>query len=105
MHKPSVVLSDSDSHTQGLVSFVPNFFNLNMQEAIKSVNLEKDIPLRMNKVKGEYLFLLDRSYSMDGTRIVKAKEALLLFLKSLPQESYFNVVSFGNKHKFLFEQS
>ena len=32
-----------------------------------------------------------------------AKEALILFLKSLPPDSYFNVVSFGNNFKFLYD--
>ena len=53
----------------------------------------------------EYIFLLDRSGSMGGARITKAKEALVLFIKSLPQDSYFNIVSFGSGSKKLFEQS
>lgn len=32
---------------------------------------------------------------MSGSRVQKAKEALIIFLKSLPLNSYFNVVSFG----------
>ena len=42
---------------------------------------------------------------MGGNRIKKAKEALIFFLKSLPEGSYFNVYSFGNSYKKLFEIS
>jgi len=55
----------------------------------------------MSKSKGEFIFLLDRSGSMSGIRIEKAKEALIFFLKSLPSDSYFNVVSFGTNFSFL----
>lgn len=48
------------------------------------------------------MFLLDRSGSMGGKRIEKAKEALILFIKSLPQDTYFNVVSFGSGSNKLF---
>jgi uncharacterized protein with von Willebrand factor type A (vWA) domain len=59
----------------------------------------------MNAVKGEYIFLLDRSGSMGGSRIKKAVEALCLFLKSLPEDTYFNVISFGNQSSFLHNSS
>ena len=46
-------------------------------------------------------FLLDRSGSMSGSRIEKAREALILFLRSLPPGCMFSVVSFGTFHRFL----
>ena len=42
---------------------------------------------------------------MGGNRIEKAKEALILFVKSLPQDTFFNVVSFGSGSSSLFPKS
>lgn len=54
---------------------------------------------------GEFLLLLDRSGSMQGTRIEMAREATLLFIKSLPPGCMFNVVSFGTGMEQLFPTS
>ena len=59
----------------------------------------------MSKIKAEYIFFLDRSGSMSGERIGKATQSLIIFLKSLPQDSFFNVISFGNDFEFLFPSS
>jgi hypothetical protein len=41
-----------------------------------------------------------------GEKAIKtAKEALKLFLHSLPDGSYFNVVSFGTDFEYLFKES
>ena len=52
---------------------------------------------------GEFTFVLDRSYSMTGNPMETAKEALKLFLHSLPLGSKFNVFSFGSDYESVFE--
>ena len=42
---------------------------------------------------------------MHGNRIKLAKKALMLFIRSLPSNSLFNVVSFGSSYKLMFDQS
>ncbi|XP_055022942.1 von Willebrand factor A domain-containing protein 5A-like [Boleophthalmus pectinirostris] len=63
---------------------------------------------------GEFVFLLDRSGSMDcsmghrresGSRIASARDTLLLLLKSLPMGCYFNIYSFGSTFEQIFLES
>ncbi|XP_051252700.1 von Willebrand factor A domain-containing protein 5A isoform X19 [Dicentrarchus labrax] len=63
---------------------------------------------------GEFVFLLDRSGSMDcpmdrskrrETRIGSARDTLLLLLKSLPMGCYFNIYSFGSSFQHIFPKS
>ncbi|XP_041850363.1 von Willebrand factor A domain-containing protein 5A-like isoform X9 [Melanotaenia boesemani] len=63
---------------------------------------------------GEFVFLLDRSGSMDcsinnskqeETRIGSARDTLLLLLKSLSMGCYFNIYSFGSRFEHIFPKS
>jgi hypothetical protein len=42
---------------------------------------------------------------MGGDRIKQAKNSLILFLKSLPEPSIFNIISFGSNFKRMFKTS
>jgi hypothetical protein len=42
---------------------------------------------------------------MDGDSIESAKMALTLFLKSLPEDCVFNIISFGSKCSSLWKES
>ena len=49
-----------------------------------------------------FIFIVDRSGSMTvNNRIVITIEALKLFLRSLPVNSKFSLISFGTKHSFM----
>lgn len=95
-HLPSYVLGRTDVSSTAMLSFIPKFCELSLDDAMKASLSKKELETDMSAAKGEYIFLLDRSGSMGGSRIEKAKEALILFLKSLPVQTYFNVVSFGS---------
>ncbi|GJE93119.1 von Willebrand domain-containing protein [Phanerochaete sordida] len=54
----------------------------------------------------EYVFLVDRSGSMNGDRIEMAKKALVMLLRALPsQGTHFNIFSFGSHCDSLWPQS
>ena len=52
----------------------------------------------------EFIFLIDRSGSMSGSYIKSARETLILFLKSLPENSRFNIIGFGSRFEKLFPE-
>lgn len=53
----------------------------------------------------EFIFFLDKSGSMEGDRIVQAKKALKIYLRSLPVGSKFNVVAFDDEYFSIFTES
>ena len=89
-----------------MVTFLPYFSNLSIDDAMR-VQLSNDekFDVDMKSSRSEFIFLLDRSGSMWGERMEKAKEALILFLQSLPINSYFNIISFGSNFQFMYKES
>lgn len=55
--------------------------------------------------RGEFIFLLDRSGSMEGQKISMVIQSVLLFIKSLPTDSIFNIISFGSSYERMFPVS
>ena len=53
----------------------------------------------INETPGLFIFLIDQSGSMWGKSIELVKKALLLFIQSLPKESYFQLIGFGSEYK------
>ena len=47
-----------------------------------------------------YIFLLDQSGSMSGERMKLCSKALLLFLQSLNEKCYFQLVGFGSNYEY-----
>ena len=56
----------------------------------------------INDFKGNFIFVIDRSGSMSGNRINLAKLSLIYFLKSLPEDNKFNIISFGSDYSVLY---
>ncbi|CAF1362603.1 unnamed protein product [Adineta ricciae] len=57
-------------------------------------------------ITNEFIFVVDCSGSMDEeNKIELARQAMLLFLKSLPVNCHFNIVRFGSNHQSLFPET
>ena len=69
-----------------------------------AITISPNLPPNENSIK-EFIFVVDCSFSMTGKSIKKAAECLEFFIKSLPPNSYFNVIRFGSKYVKLFEKS
>ncbi|XP_037037778.1 von Willebrand factor A domain-containing protein 5A-like [Bradysia coprophila] len=76
-HQPRLYSENSDNgngSTAAMIQLLPSF--------------------KLKEQKTELIFVLDRSGSMMGQSIRSAKEALTLFLHSMPVDCYFNVLGF-----------
>lgn len=112
INKPMVLAQKLGDEYALMVSFLSDMTP--ESEVQKRMNIVKSLPdidstLRYSQnldscmKPGEFYFVLDRSYSMTGDPIATAKEALKLFIRSIPSGSYFNVYSFGSTFEQIFE--
>ena len=70
-----------------------------------SITISPNLEEKTSETTTEFVFVVDCSGSMSGRSISKAAECLELFIRSLPENSYFNIVRFGSSYDKLFESS
>lgn len=63
---PSVVFGRTDAGSSAVLSLVPRFCSLSLDDAYRAAVEGKGFDADMGSVRGEFVFLLDRSGSMDG---------------------------------------
>ncbi|CAH8472002.1 unnamed protein product [Schistosoma rodhaini] len=106
-HDLQMVLSLSDPLTSlsSLEYGDPNQLSILAMNCLM-VQLLPDIPnvVSSKDMRYEFVFLIDRSGSMEGDNISYAKTSLLLFLKSLPMSCRFQIVGFGSYFAALFPE-
>ena len=79
-NEPKIVMEKGkDGSIVAMLSFVPSF--------------------ALRKQEAEFIFLVDCSGSMRGDSIRVAREALEVFIASLPVTAHFNVVKFGSSYR------
>lgn len=62
-------------------------------------------PTLVDDFNGEIIFIADRSGSMGGSKMNTLRDAMTVFLKSLPKECHLNIYSFGSSYSSLWEKS
>ncbi|PKC09377.1 hypothetical protein RhiirA5_398758 [Rhizophagus irregularis] len=81
------------------------FLEYNPETQTNCVMLTLVPKFSLNTTITELIFVVDRSGSMSGEPMKKAAEALELLLRSISEDCYFNVVSFGSHNDSLFPKS
>ena len=90
LNKPEFIKEPKDS--------IDEDENLNYYSLVKNKEEENQ------KQKECYIFLLDQSGSMSGDRINLSCKSLLLFLQSLHENCFFQLIGFGSDFKFFSDK-
>jgi von Willebrand factor type A domain len=95
-------------------NFLPNINDVSPEEVIGFLKLkkwkhevyaEKFLPLDMKDAQAEFIFIIDRSGSMEGSRIQNSIDSLISFISQTPEKSYINILHFGSKYSLHFGKS
>ncbi|CAI2375453.1 unnamed protein product [Moneuplotes crassus] len=113
IRKPQITLQTSDKHPEEVLAHITCIPRISDEEEVA----EEEIPSEDDEAaktsgedefdiaSGEFIFVIDRSGSMGGSRIKIAKDALKLFIQSLPSVSKFNIVGFGTRLDIMYPES
>ena len=114
MFKPNYKLVQHSQYKDTIVAsinFFPDFNKLTTDQAKAKISsgmydeTPETLKTDYENSKGEFIFIIDRSGSMNGKRISKARSALISFLKQLPKNAYFNIISYGSTFHYMFTYS
>ena len=94
------------NNTSIALTFTYNSSNLNIPVPKDKPDEENDLSYynsfqkdSVNDLPSLFVFLIDQSGSMRGKSIELVKQALILFMQSLPPKSYFQLIGFGSTYE------
>jgi uncharacterized protein with von Willebrand factor type A (vWA) domain len=70
-----------------------------------SLSIFKPYQTEGNRENNEFIFIIDGSGSMEGSRIEQARPYLTFFIHSLPSSFFFNIIHFRSNFKSLFPEA
>jgi len=88
-YEPQVYIESSPQYntTAIMLSFVPDF----------------SLDLLNTDAKTEFIFIIDRSGSMEGEKIKQLQQAMSLIIDLIPSDSLLNIIGFGESFSALFD--
>lgn len=103
MMRPQLLFEESSKFPDEIAvsaSFVPTFEPPQPQEEAEV--LQDEQPESTSLTNGEdffFVFIVDRSGSMSGNRIRVTRDAMKLFMQSLPTGCKFQIIGFGSNYE------
>lgn len=111
INTPQILLAhdknDQEMPYAAQITFFPNFNIEDVDETYQRYQEDSQYEFQVdqNNLRGEYIFIVDRSGSMSGTRMSMTAQVLSQLLALLPKDSYYNVISFGSAYQAMYPES
>ena len=101
MLRPELIWEEHKDQVAVMVSFVPTFQHI---EPNSEGVFDGEVPKPTTQINGEdffYVFLVDHISSMGERRMEVTKDALKLFMQSLPPKCKFQIISYGTSYSMM----